>query len=108
VKLIFSAKDMAKLKQIERVLLAEQNQPIGAKVNNSMSGVTAMGQFSDFIESIANYLPFGKSLVEPAMKSLASGSEGAAALSPQLARTPLSNGSAAAIAREAGVISAGD
>ena len=45
---------------------------------------------------------------DPAMKSLASGSEGAAALSPQLARTPLSNGSAAAIAREAGVISAGD
>jgi hypothetical protein len=41
---------------------------------------------------------------DPAMKSLASGSEGAAALSPQLARTPLSNGSAAAaIAREAGV-----
>ena len=39
---------------------------------------------------------------DPAMKSLASGSEGAAALSPQLARTPLSNGSAAAIAREAG------
>ena len=45
---------------------------------------------------------------DPAMMSLASGSEGAAALSPQLARTPLSNGSAAAIAREAGVISAGD
>ena len=37
---------------------------------------------------------------DPAMKSLVSGSEGAAALSPQLARTPLSNGSAAALARE--------
>ena len=46
---------------------------------------------------------------DPAMMPLASGSEGAAAPSPKLARTPLSNGSAAAaIVREAGVISAGD
>lgn len=84
LKVLFGKEDFAKLKNIERVLLLEQNQPIGAAVNNSKTAATGLGQFAEWVESIANYLPYGRSLIQPITRTMSQGAEGHAALTPAL------------------------
>jgi hypothetical protein len=84
LKVLFGKEDFAQLKNIERVLMLEQNQPIGSAVNNSKTAVTGLGQFAEWMESIANYLPYGRSLIQPITRTMSQGAEGHAALTPTL------------------------
>jgi len=84
LKTLFGKEDFAKLKNIERVLMLEQNQPIGAAVNNSKTAATGLGQFTEWVETITNYLPYGRSLIQPITRSISQGAEGNAALTPRL------------------------
>ena len=84
LKVLFDKKDIDQLRALERVLLYEQNQPIGSAVNNSKTAVTHLGTMMEWAEAIASKIPYGRALVAPITRGVSKGAEASAAVLPNI------------------------